>query len=88
MPEANLTVFSSFQDCDEVLRHPATATGMMVARRKIAVGAEPRPFGKSGFMFLDPPDHTRLRKLVSKAFAPKVVKALEPYISRAGVVVP
>ena len=32
-------------------------------------------------MFLDPPDHTRLRKLVSKAFAPKVVKALEPDIA-------
>jgi len=80
MPEANLTVFSSFQDCDEVLRHAASATGMMVAQRGIAAGAEPRPFGKSGFLFLDPPVHARLRKLVGKAFAPKVVKALEPYI--------
>ena len=34
-----------------------------------------------GFLFLDPPDHTRLRKLVSKAFAPKVVNALRPDIS-------
>jgi cytochrome P450 len=32
-------------------------------------------------LFLDPPDHTRLRKLVSKAFAPRVVKALEPDIT-------
>jgi cytochrome P450 len=31
-------------------------------------------------LFLDPPDHTRLRKLVSKAFAPKVVNALKPDI--------
>ena len=38
-------------------------------------------FGQPGFLFLDPPDHTRLRKLVSKAFAPKVVKALEPDIT-------
>jgi cytochrome P450 len=81
MPEANLTVFSSFQDCDEVLRHPASDTGMMVAQREIAAGAEPRPFDKPGFVFLDPPDHARLRKLVSKAFSPKVVNALEPYIS-------
>ena len=80
VPEANLTVFSSFQDCDEVLRHPASATGM-VARRQIAAGAEPRPFGKSGFLFLDPEVHARLRKLVGEAFAPKMVKALEPYIS-------
>jgi cytochrome P450 len=81
IPWANLTVFSSFRDCDEVLRHPATATGIMFARRDIAAGAQLRPFGKTGFLFLDPPDHARLRQLVSKAFAPKVVKALTPDIS-------
>ena len=37
--------------------------------------------GPPGFLFLDPPDHTRLRKLVGKAFAPKVVNALQPDIS-------
>src|SRR6201999_3316011 len=34
-----------------------------------------------GFLFLDPPDHTRMRKLVSKAFAPRVVSALQPEIT-------
>ena len=38
-------------------------------------------FGDPSFLFLDPPDHTRLRRLVSKAFVPKVVKALEPDIT-------
>src|SRR6202000_1351429 len=33
------------------------------------------------FLFLDPPDHTRLRKLVSKAFVPKVVNELQPEIA-------
>jgi cytochrome P450 len=32
-------------------------------------------------LFLDPPDHTRLRKLVSKAFVPKVVNELAPLIA-------
>jgi cytochrome P450 len=84
MPETNLTVFSSFRDCDDVLRHPASASDGMkstVARRRVADGTAVRPPGPPGFLFLDPPDHTRLRGLVSKAFVPKVVKALESDIT-------
>ncbi len=84
LPEFNLTVFSSYRDCDEVLRHPSSASDRLkstVAQQEIAAGNEPRPLGQPGFLFLDPPDHTRLRKLVSKAFVPKVVKALEPDIT-------
>ncbi len=32
------------------------------------------------FLFRDPPDHTRLRGIVSKAFTPKMVRQLEPQI--------
>jgi len=84
LPEMTLNVFSSYQDCDDVLRHPSSASDRIkstAAQREIAEGAEARPMGPPGFLFLDPPDHTRLRKLVSKAFAPKVVKALEPDIT-------
>ena len=80
VPETNLVVFSSFADCGEVLRHPASASDRLkssVAQREIAAGAEPRPFGQPGFLFLDPPDHTRLRTLAQQAFAPKRVRALE-----------
>ncbi|MBJ7340333.1 cytochrome P450 [Mycolicibacterium sp.] len=84
MPERNLVVFSSFQDCGDVLRHPASASDRLkstVAQREIAKGAQPRPFGQPGFLFLDPPDHTRLRKLAQQAFAPRRVKALEADIT-------
>lgn len=80
LPAANLHLFGTFADCDEALRHPSACSDRLkstVAQRAIASGKEPRPFGTPGFLFLDPPDHTRLRKLVSKAFSPKVVKALE-----------
>ncbi len=83
-PEGNLVVFSSFQDCGDVLRHPSSASDRLkstVAQREIAKGAEPRPFGQPGFLFLDPPDHTRLRKLAQQAFAPRRVKALEADIT-------
>jgi cytochrome P450 len=84
LPEANLTVFSTYRACDEVLRHPSSSSDRLkstVAQRQIADGATPRPLGPPGFLFLDPPDHTRLRRLVSKAFAPKVVNALQSDIT-------
>jgi cytochrome P450 len=84
LPEAHLTVFSTFTECDDVLRHPSSASDRMkstLAQQAVANGEVERPLGPPGFLFLDPPDHTRLRKLVSKAFVPKVVKALEPDIT-------
>ena len=84
LPDSNLVVFSSFADCDEVLRHPSSCSDRLkstAAQQAIAAGQEARPFGTPGFLFLDPPDHTRLRKLVSKAFSPKVVRGLEPDIA-------
>jgi cytochrome P450 len=84
LPHMTLNVFSSYQDCDDVLRHPSSASDRLkstAAQREIAEGVEVRPIGPPGFLFLDPPDHTRLRRLVSKAFVPKVVKALEPDIT-------
>jgi cytochrome P450 len=36
----------------------------------------------SSIIFMDPPDHERLRKLVSRVFTPKAVAELEPMIRR------
>ena len=84
LPQTNLTVFSAYRDCDEVLRHPSSSSSNMnstVAKRQLEAGLlQPRPF-PPGFLFLDPPDHTRLRKLAAKAFSPKVVNALGPEIT-------
>jgi len=84
LPESHLAVFTSFADCDAALRHPDSCSDRLkstVAQQAVAAGEQARPFGTPGFLFLDPPDHTRLRRLVSKAFSPKVVRALEPDIS-------
>jgi cytochrome P450 len=84
LPESNLAVFSAYRDCDEVLRHPASSADRLkstAAERMLADGTITRPAIPPGFLFLDPPDHTRLRKLVSKAFVPKVVNQLQPEIA-------
>ena len=84
VPQANLVVFSAYRDCDAVLRHPLSSSDRLkstITQRQLAAGARPRPLGPPGFLFLDPPDHTRLRRLVSKAFVPKVVTALQPDIA-------
>jgi cytochrome P450 len=41
------------------------------------VSDEDRPF-----LFMDPPDHTRLRRLVSQAFSAKTVEALRPRVQQ------
>jgi unspecific monooxygenase len=35
-----------------------------------------------GMLDLEPPDHTRIRRLVSKAFTPRTVERLKPYVDR------
>src|SRR6201993_2578646 len=82
--EVNLAVFSSYRACDEILRHPSTSSDRFkstITQRIVQRWPTVRPLGAPGFVFMDPPDHTRLRKLVSKAFAPKVVKSLQSDIA-------
>ncbi|MDT5164489.1 MAG: hypothetical protein QOC88_1383, partial [Mycobacterium sp.] len=84
MPDNGLTIFSSFRDCDEALRHPASSVDRQksaMVQRMLADGAVQRSDVPPMFLFLDPPDHTRLRRLVSKAFVPKVVNELTPQIT-------
>ena len=74
-------VFTRHADVDAILRDhrrfvndPRKGT---LSSRQRAMLPPPDEFS---LLYLDPPDHTRLRALVSKAFSPKAVEAFAPRI--------
>lgn len=75
-----MLVLSRHRDCVELLHHPQTSNDQRnstVFRAYIeAVGTDPFEGREPSFLFLDPPDHTRLRGLVSHAFTHRRVRDL------------
>lgn len=80
LEDLHLWVISRYADCRALLFDPRLRSDSR------SLGLEgPTPFGgalleRRPFLFLDPPDHTRLRQLASKAFTPRMVAALRPRI--------
>ena len=77
-------VISRWVDGSAVLRDPRFS-GSPKWLREDDERAESNPIRQAGtalMMFLDPPDHTRLRSLVSKAFTPKRVEAMRPRVQQ------
>ena len=79
-------VLTRFDDCRAVLRDPRCGSpeGETMPDRLIP-GAEEMPRSQDGarpMLFLNPPDHTRIRGLVSRAFTPRRVDRLRPEIER------
>src|SRR5215472_8041717 len=75
-----LAVFGGYEDCSRILRDPRASSergGSILAARRPEQERRRR-----SFLSLDPPDHTRLRRLVSKAFTARVIATLEPRISQ------
>ncbi len=79
-------VLSRYDDCQSLLRHPevgkdfsglAATAGLNEAQQ-----AEQAAFrnDRSNMLFADPPDHTRLRSLATRAFTPRTVEKLRPHV--------
>ncbi len=74
-------VLTRYDDVAAVLRDPRFAKEAIAAFAAERLGTQLPAMGLS-MLDRDPPDHTRLRSLVSKAFTPRVVEALRPEIQR------
>ncbi len=71
-----VVVVGRHAECERLLRDPRASNDRTNARFAPAVDTTL----PSSFLFRDPPDHTRLRRLVSAAFTPRVVAGLKPHI--------
>jgi cytochrome P450 len=72
-----MLVVSRYEDCMTVLRSPGTSNDFRKSPR-FAPAVEDDEEITPSFLFLDPPDHTRLRGLVSRAFTPRRIDQLRP----------
>jgi cytochrome P450 len=81
-------MLTRWADVHQLLRDPSTSveerniTGE--TRRTMIVEADParEERGSKGILNIDPPDHTRLRRLVSKAFTPRTIEQLRPRVQQ------
>lgn len=75
-------VISRYEHVDMILRDYKrfSSDPRTRQRRRRSRNDEVEAPGGQNMLFLDPPEHTRLRALVSKAFSPQAVAALTPRI--------
>jgi cytochrome P450 len=74
-------VLTRYDDAVMVLRDPRFGREGLAEIMEARLGAgSVRAANTRDMLFRDPPDHTRLRSLVSRAFTPRVVEAMRPHI--------
>src|SRR5213593_1880365 len=74
-------VLTRYEDVVASLRDPRLIKEPIASFVAARFGA-PLPAMGLSMLDRDPPDHTRLRSLVSKAFTPKVIEGLRPHIQK------
>src|SRR5881396_2339511 len=85
VPEWDELVLFRFADCEAVLRDPRFSSNPQHRRLELPVENQDVRTQLSSsdvnvLLFIDPPDHTRIRRLVSQAFTPRRVEAMRSHI--------
>jgi pimeloyl-[acyl-carrier protein] synthase len=79
-------VFSRYRDIEAILRdHNRFSNDGRYRQDGSQVQAAASTPGGPSILFLDPPDHSRLRALVQQAFTPRAIEALTPRIRQIAV---
>lgn len=85
VPQWDEYVLTRHADCEAVLRDPRFSSNPVHRRLDLAAEMQDMRTQLSGtsvnvLLFIDPPDHTRIRRLVSKAFTPRRVEEMRSHI--------
>jgi pimeloyl-[acyl-carrier protein] synthase len=76
-------VASGHAECTAVLRDERFGTSFVASREEQGIADRPLLQMLSNWMlFMDPPAHARLRRLVNRAFTPRAVQALRPRVQQ------
>ncbi|MDQ4091384.1 MAG: cytochrome P450 [Actinomycetota bacterium] len=81
-----LWTLTGYDDCQQLLRHPGVGKNFSAAMDSMGLTATDNDIqdrfrnDRSNMLVTDPPDHTRLRGLATRAFTPRTVEALRPRI--------
>jgi len=73
-------VLTRYDDCVAVLRDPRFGREEFQQMLAAVYGGEDSDRLPRSMLFRDPPDHTRLRALVSKAFTPRTIEVMRDHI--------
>ena len=76
------TILTGYNDCLEVLRHPKLGRAEADMDLPLSIAGNERRVSDdtSTMLLINPPDHTRIRSMVSRAFTPRRVDELRPTI--------
>lgn len=81
VPAEDEIVALTWADCERVLRDHSFSSSVKHRRLQVQDPRTPVSLDLPILLFMDPPDHTRLRQLVSRAFTPRTVERLRPHVA-------
>lgn len=81
-PELGTWFLSTYADCSQALKDPRLGRAPTDVDSQLNGGLRRRRRRvRPSMLFLNPPEHTRQRKLVNRGFTPRRVEALRPHVA-------
>jgi cytochrome P450 len=87
-PETGIWFLTRYDDIADLCRNPSLGNDRTPAffpaqnERITAETATVRRFVAPWIVFLDPPEHTRIRSILARAFTPRAIEALRPVVQK------